>query len=153
MDSNQNNNQNDQIVQDQTQVLKQQQVSPSIVSAPQGIKEGPPAVVEGSDKVSEEGIEDHIEHGPEFAPPPQVSAEVANAGVVSHHSDPKIDEHTKIAESIPSEINRPSYKFEFKDKEEAVMVAKNGPMNSARTWMAVIWQKLLGQKENQPQTL
>ena len=150
MDSNQNNNQNDQAVQGQTQV--KQQVMPPMASAPQGLKEGPPAIVEGMDQVSEGNVEDHIEHGPEFAPPPEVPAEVANAGVVSQSTDPKIVNDSKITESIPKEISGSNYKFEFEDKKEAEVVVKNGPIDSARTWMAVMWQKFLGQKESQPQT-
>jgi hypothetical protein len=147
MDTVQNNNQNNQQVQDQVQNPVQVPVS-----APQGIKEGAPAVIENSDQVSAENIDSHIEHGPEFAPPPEITPDVANAGVVSHSSEPVIPKDIGVTKSIPQDISGPNYKISFTDKKEAADTAKNGPIDNARTWMALLWQKFLGQKENQPQT-
>lgn len=119
MDSNQNDN----------NIAPQVQApNPTIpVSIPHGGAEGPPVVLNPSQEaVSNEAVESmiEIEHGPEFAPPPELTNEVMNAGVVSHQTLPKIDDAAKnagVAHSIPE-----GYPSSFQNVAAAQQIIETG---------------------------
>lgn len=83
-----------------------------------------------------------IEHGPEFAAPPQVPQPVAQAGVVAR-GEKQHPDLTQEIQQIKSE-----YAPHFSSPEEAAEIAEKGPRDAGRTWLSleVLFQAARGAK-------
>ena len=113
--------------------------------------EGTPVSVSAQEQPEVTSAETAIDHGPEFAPPPQVSEEEQQAGVVGHGAEERHPEVTVPPVSETAEV-KPSYTFS-QTNEQQLKHNLGQPITTSRPWRARLWgyvQDKLGLRKPQP---